>query len=34
MIYQITGVRSTVRGEPALFGVNFGVGAMGLVLRV
>lgn len=28
VIYQVTGVRSTKRGEPALFVVNFGVGGV------
>lgn len=29
VVYQITGVRTTVRGEPAQFNVNFGVGGDG-----
>lgn len=32
VMYQITGVRSTVRGEPAQFGVNFGVGGDGFTV--
>lgn len=30
--YQVTGVRSTVRGNPAQFTVNFGVGGGGFVI--
>ena len=32
VIYQITGVRSTQRGEPAQFNVNFGIGGDGFAV--